>query len=115
MTIEEIRRQGMKLGWTRPQAYYLTDIIRNAVVVLGSREPQPQSAVDTACGKLLACVGAVADVGYEKPARPDPRAQTVCIACGCMPCVCRVRGALAQQLEARSRVQAATSGPQSER
>lgn len=80
MTIDDISRKGTTLGWTRDQALYLTDIIRNAVIVLASREPQPQSAIDDECNNLLACVGAVANVGF-----------------------CSSDGASTQELEARAR------------
>ena len=103
MTIDEIRRQGAQLGWTHEQMLFMQDIVRNALVPLSSREPTPQRDIETACAKLLTMTETVEDCVADGARRPDPRAQTVCIACGTLPCVCGSGGALTQELEAAAR------------
>lgn len=102
MTLQEIHRRGLELGWTREQARYLTDIVRNSLVPFKA-QTKPRSQVTKAVEKLEVMIGAVVHVGYGTK-RPDPAADTVCICCGALPCTCGSQGRLTQELAAQASV-----------
>jgi hypothetical protein len=67
MGIDEIRRRARGLRWTRAQALFLSDRIRNALVVLGS-PAVPQTNRASAARKLLSAIEAIEDAARRQPA-----------------------------------------------
>ena len=77
MNVKEIRRKARSLSWTRDQAMFLSDRIRNALVVLGNPSANPSSRIE-AQGKLLTTIEAIEDATMADLRvsidldRPDP-------------------------------------------